>query len=69
MLIEDKKSCVDRDGDCRRISKGLAAMNYTSEKSKWKTRHRGTGCEGEEVSGCLSPRYQSCHVEAQSSKC
>jgi hypothetical protein len=44
-------------------------MNHISEKSKCKTWHRGTGCDGEEASGCLSPKYQSCHVESQSSKC
>jgi hypothetical protein len=69
MLIEGTKSCVDHDCDWRRINKGLAAMNHTSEKSKWKTWHWGTGFDGEEARGYLSPRYRSCHVESQNSKC
>jgi hypothetical protein len=33
-LIESIKSCVNYDGDSRRINKDLARMNHTSEKSK-----------------------------------
>jgi hypothetical protein len=47
MPIEDTKSCVDHDGDWRRINKDLAVMNHTSEKSKWKAWCWGTGCDGE----------------------
>jgi hypothetical protein len=46
-LIEDIKSCVDHDGDWRRINKGLTAMNHTSEKSKHESWHRGTECDRE----------------------
>jgi hypothetical protein len=46
-LIEDIKSCVDHDGDWRRINNGLAVMNHTSEKSKRESCCRGTGCDGE----------------------
>jgi hypothetical protein len=42
MLIEDTKISMDHDIDLRRINKGLAVMNHTSEKSKWNTWHRGT---------------------------
>jgi hypothetical protein len=44
-------------------------MNHTSEKSKRESWHRGTGCDGERASECLSLRYQSCHVESHNSKC
>jgi hypothetical protein len=46
-LIEDTKSNEDHDSDWRRINRGLVAMNHTSEKSKWKTWRRGTGCDEE----------------------
>jgi hypothetical protein len=51
-LIEDTKSCVDHDGDWIRIKKGLAVMNHTSEKSKWKTWRWGFGCDGEGQVNC-----------------
>jgi hypothetical protein len=51
-LIEDTKSWVDHDGDWRRINKGLVVMNHTSEKSKWKTWHRGNRCDGEGQVNC-----------------
>jgi hypothetical protein len=38
---------LDYDGDRKRINKGLAAMNHTSEKSKWESWRRGTECDGE----------------------
>jgi hypothetical protein len=69
MLIEGTKSCMDHDNDWKMINKDLATMNHTSEKSKWKTWRRGTRYDGEEASGCLSPRYQSCHEKSQSAKC
>jgi hypothetical protein len=46
-LIEDTKSSEYHDSDWRRINKGMAVMNHTSEKSKWKTWRQGTGCDGE----------------------
>jgi hypothetical protein len=46
-LIEDTKSCVDHDGDLRRINKGLAVMNHTSEKTKRESWRRGTAYDGD----------------------
>jgi hypothetical protein len=48
MLFEDTKSCVDHDGDWRRINNDFTAMNHILEKSKWKTWHQGAGSNGEE---------------------
>jgi hypothetical protein len=46
-LIKDTKICVNHDGSLRRINKDLATMNHTSQKSKWGSWHRGTGCDVE----------------------
>jgi hypothetical protein len=67
--LKTQRVCVDHDGDRRRINKGMATMNHTLEKSKRESWRRGTSCDGEGASECLSLRYQSCHIESQSSKC
>jgi hypothetical protein len=46
-LSEDTKSCVNHDGNWRRINRDLTAMNHTSEKSKRESWRWGTRCDGE----------------------
>jgi hypothetical protein len=46
-LIKDTKICVKHDGSSRMINQDLDTMNHTSEKSKWRSWHQGTRCDGE----------------------
>jgi hypothetical protein len=45
--MENMKWCVRQDGSWRMIGIDLAMMNNALEKSKRKSWHRGTGCDGE----------------------